>query len=285
VNLEAELRALFARTRLRPSGASARPERAGPFDTEWARSLPARLARRAIQQLALEPILRAELDLSVAGADALERLAPPAIFVANHSSHLDAPVVLRALPERWRDRTAVAAAGDYFFDRRWIGFATALAFNTYPVGRSGPRDGVPGLSRKLLAEGWSLLVFPEASRSADGVLGKLQPGVARLSIDASVPVVPVGISGAYAAMPRGRSWPAPGRPPVAVRFGTPLRTNTGEPTAAFLRRIRAALATVLDEERTSWWNSLRPAEPREPTAAPGARWRRIWDSTAPPSRT
>lgn len=278
MNLEAELRALFARTRLRPSGTTARAKREAPFETDWARTLPARLARRAIQQLALEPVLQMELCLSVAGEDVLERLAPPAIFVANHSSHLDAPVVLRALPERWRDRTAVAAAGDYFFDRRWVGFATALAFNTYPVGRSGPRDGAPGLSRRLLADGWSLLVFPEASRSADGALGKLQPGVARLALDAAVPVVPIAISGAYAAMPRGRSWPSPGRPPVAVRFGPALRAKPGEPAAAFVRRIRSTLATVLEEERTSWWTSIRETEPPDP--APRPRWRRIWDSTS-----
>jgi 1-acyl-sn-glycerol-3-phosphate acyltransferase len=53
--------------------------------------------------------------------------------VSNHSSHLDAPLVLCSLPDAWRERTAVGAAADYFFDVWWRASATALVFNAFPV--------------------------------------------------------------------------------------------------------------------------------------------------------
>ena len=46
------------------------------------------------------------------------RVRRPSIFVANHSSHLDTPTILRAMPRKWRQRTAVAAAADYFYKSR-----------------------------------------------------------------------------------------------------------------------------------------------------------------------
>jgi hypothetical protein len=48
------------------------------------------------------------------GRERLDQLTGPVVFVANHNSHMDTPVILRALPGRWRRRTAVAAATDYF---------------------------------------------------------------------------------------------------------------------------------------------------------------------------
>src|SRR5688500_1029761 len=51
---------------------------------------------------------------TVAGLEALDGLAGPVIFAANHTSHLDSPVLLRALPAVWRRQVAVAAAADYF---------------------------------------------------------------------------------------------------------------------------------------------------------------------------
>ena len=72
------------------------------------------------------------------GREIFEReLTPPVIFVANHSSHLDTPTILRAIPRKWRTRTAVAAAADYFYDSRWKANGVALLFNTVPLGRQG----------------------------------------------------------------------------------------------------------------------------------------------------
>ncbi|HLI57688.1 MAG TPA: lysophospholipid acyltransferase family protein, partial [Actinomycetota bacterium] len=109
-------------------------------------------------------------------------------------------------------------------------------------------------------------------------------GAAWLAMEAGVPVVPVALSGTYQAMPRGRSWPAPGRPPVRVRFGKPVWAADGERPAAFSDRLRSEVGKVQEEERSGWWQSLRAeaqgqlVDPSGPQVAP---WRRQWESSRP----
>jgi 1-acyl-sn-glycerol-3-phosphate acyltransferase len=256
------------------------------FPTAWARTPVARVVREALHRAVLAPLVRAEVDVRVAGRDVLDGLRPPVIFVANHASHLDAPLVLAALPRAWRERTAVGAAADYFFDVWWRAAATALVFNAFPVERAGGGRATR-LARSLLAAGWSLVIFPEGTRSRDGWVGAFRLGAARLAVGQGTPVVPVAIRGSYQAMPRGRGWPAPGRPPVSVRFGRPLRPEPGEDAPAFTERIRAALAVALDEDRTTWWEATRRAargETPSPTGPAAARWRRVWEASRPIER-
>jgi len=253
------------------------------FPTAWARTEAGKAARAFLQRYGLAPLLRAELTTKIEGVDVLQSLAPPVIFVANHSSHLDAPLVLTSLPPRWRERTAVGAAADYFFDVWWRAAATALVFNAFPVERAGARKSTR-LARELIAEGWNVVVFPEGTRSRDGWVGEFRQGAARLAVENGIPVVPVSIRGSYQAMPRGRSWPLKGRPPVTVRFGRAVRPQPDEDAGAFNDRLRGALGVTVDEDRTTWWDAMRrdargEVPPPEGPAAP--RWRRVWEASRP----
>lgn len=253
------------------------------FPTEWARSRTAQVLREAIQTAILRPLVWSEVAPRVTGSDLLDRLAPPVVFVSNHASHLDAPLVLCSLPQVWRQRTAVAAASDYFFDAWWRAHGTALVFNAFPVERSGALRSV-GVARDLLAQRWNLLVFPEGTRSQDGWMGDFKRGAAMLAAYAGAPLVPVAVHGAFRAMPRGRAWPLPGRPPVAVRFGTPVVPAAGERTSELNERVRAALACALHEQVGTWWEAQRAAASkatRDPSGPPAPRWRRVWDATRP----
>jgi 1-acyl-sn-glycerol-3-phosphate acyltransferase len=198
-----------------------------PFPTAWARTPALNIVREGVQRFGLGPLLRSEVQPIVHGTDLLERMGPRAVvFVANHSSHMDTPLILCSLPADWRRRTAVAAAADYFFDTWWRATGSAVAFNTFPIERrGGTLSSTPG---DLLGSGWNVVVFPEGTRSPDGWTRPFRLGAAYLAAQYGVPVVPIGIRGSYAAMPRGRGWPVPGRPPVTVRFGEPIHQREGE---------------------------------------------------------
>src|SRR5439155_1223546 len=82
--------------------------------------------------------------------------------------------------------------------------ATTIVFNAFPIARSGGLRSAR-MARQLISEGWSLVLFPEGSRTPDGWVGEFRTGAAWLAMEAGVPVVPVALIGAYQAMPRGRT--------------------------------------------------------------------------------
>ncbi|MCK9897977.1 1-acyl-sn-glycerol-3-phosphate acyltransferase [Frankia sp. AgB32] len=242
-----------------PGGAGSAAGGSREFATGWARSGPARVTRAAFLGGAMGPLLRSTLTVRAWGAEVFDEVRDtPVIIVSNHSSHLDAPLLLCVLPRQVRARTAVTAAADYFFGSVWRGASSALAFATVPVDRGG---GAPSATpMNLLRDGWNLVIFPEGTRSRDGARGRFRLGAAYLSINAGVPVVPVGVRGAFAAMPRGRSWPVPGRAPVTVRFGRPLRPAAGEDVRTFSARLAAEVDRLCAEDASSWWDSPRAAQ-------------------------
>ena len=259
------------------------PEPPREFPTAWARTPLAQATRRALQRAVLKPLTWSQTRPAVEGQDRLEAVSGPVVLVANHSSHLDAPLILGSLPPRLAEKVAVGAAADYFFDARWRAAITALVFNAFPVERYRSRK-LRSLAPDLLARGWSLLLFPEATRSEDGWMAPLRLGAAQLCVTQQVPAVPVALRGTYAAMPRGRNWPMPGRPRVVVRFGSPLHPAEGEGARAFNVRLGEAIAQLWAEEELGWYRSLRAHHQGEltlPTGPKAATWRRIWESSRP----
>ena len=113
----------------------------------------------------------------------------------NHTSHLDAPVVRAALPPSLRDRSAIAAAADVWFGGGVVGPAVELALGAIPFGRTS--DVRASLERvaALVNKGYSVIIFPEGTRSADGRLGPLRQGIGLLATQLHVPIVPAHIDG------------------------------------------------------------------------------------------
>jgi len=263
------------------------PEGPREFPTGWARMAAVRAARHGIQCAGLTPLTWSLTRPSVQGLHQLESLTGPAVFIANHSSHLDTPLILGSLPRRYARRIAVGAAADYFFDARWRAAVTALVFNAFPVERHGSRK-LRSLAPHLLDRGWSLLLFPEGTRSEDGWMGQMRLGAAQLCVTRGVPCVPIVLRGTYAAMPRGRNWPVPGRPRVVVQFGTPLVPAGTEGARGFQSRLAGAVSQLWAEEDLGWYRSLRDSADGRlglPVGPPAASWRRTWESSRPlPSR-
>jgi 1-acyl-sn-glycerol-3-phosphate acyltransferase len=257
------------------------------FPTDWARSEAGVLARQAILNGVMLPLVKSQLSLRVYGADELAGVGGPLLFFSNHSSHLDATLIMSVLPDRWQRKTAVGAARDYFFDVWWRQAFTALVYGGFPIDRAKGGTGAIDKARELVREGWSIVVFPEGTRSTDGHLQRFRHGSARLALELGIGLEPVAIVGAYQAMPKGRYWPRPGRPVVTIRFGKPIYPVQGETHQDLSRRMQQAVSQLFDEDRTTWWESLRRAERDETPSLlgqPGPAWRRTWDGSKPVPR-
>jgi 1-acyl-sn-glycerol-3-phosphate acyltransferase len=240
-----------------------------------------------ILKVGMGSIVHTELSLRVYGTDKLEDVPGPVIFYSNHSSHLDATLIMCTLPERWQKKTGVGAARDYFFDVWWRQAFTALVYGAFPIDRSrGGRTAIDK-ARELVDDGWSIVVFPEGTRSPDGHMQRFRHGASRLAIDLGIGLVPIAIVGAYQAMPKGRWWPRPGRPVVTLRYGDPLYPEEGETHQQLSIRMQQAVMKLFDEDRTDWFRALTRAERGETPslAGPvGAAWRRTWEGSRPVPR-
>jgi len=193
-------------------------------------------ARFVAQHLIMKPYIWSAVEVHVHGQRNLDSLKAPFVVVANHSSHLDAPLIFGGLPRRLSKNLSAGAAADYFFENWYKSLPTKLFFNSFPVERSGGR-GRRGMAGVLLNEGVPLLIFPEGTRSRTGAMGRFTPGAAALSISRNVPVLPIALVGAYAGMPYGATVPVPGRPHVHIVFGRPLRAAPGEIAHQFSERL------------------------------------------------
>jgi 1-acyl-sn-glycerol-3-phosphate acyltransferase len=188
------------------------------------------------QHLIMKPYIWSAVTVHIHGQRNLDSLKAPFVVVANHSSHLDAPLIFGGLPRRLSKNLSAGAAADYFFENWYKSLPTKLFFNSFPVERQGAR-GRRGMAGILLNEGVPLLIFPEGTRSRTGAMARFTPGAAALSISRNVPVLPIALVGAYAAMPYGTTVPVPGRPHVHIVFGRPLRAAPGEIAHQFSERL------------------------------------------------
>lgn len=201
------------------------------LDIPWARSWLAGVVREGMLRFVLRPLMNVYTRRRASGRDKLSRIKGPVILVANHTSHIDTPVILAALPRRLRKRTAVAAAADYFYRNKLVAALVSLIFNTVPMDRKGGGLGKQATDHldRLLDEGWNLLVYPEGTRRGGGA-GRVRRGAAVLANRHKLPVVPIRVSGTRDVMPPGRLWPKrlhgkviSKRHRVQVSFGEPIK--------------------------------------------------------------
>jgi 1-acyl-sn-glycerol-3-phosphate acyltransferase len=231
------------------------------------------------------PLARAIASPLVRGDEFLTGLEAPVIFAANHASHADTPLLLSCLPLRFRHRTVVAAAADYFFDRRWKADAMSFLLAAIPIERTKVNRSSADLAAGLLADEWNLVIFPEGGRSPDGWAQNFTGGAAYLAARTGRPVVPVHLDGTRHILPKGRR--GLHRTRTTVTFGTPLWPDHGEHARRFGVRIEAAVATMANEAGSDWWTARKHAAAgatpplQGPRAAP---WRRSWALSSAPER-
>nr|WP_196791063.1 lysophospholipid acyltransferase family protein [Motilibacter aurantiacus] len=165
-----------------------------------------------------------------------------AILASNHLSFSDSFF----LPVMMRRRAVWLAKSDYFTGRGVRGRLTAWFFSSLgavPVDRSGGRASEAALRTglRVLGEGELLGIYPEGTRSPDGRLYRGRTGVARMALEARVPVVPVAMIDTEKVQPPGKAIPRLGR--VGIKVGPPMDFSRYYGMSA----DRAVLRTVTDE--------------------------------------
>ncbi len=215
------------------------------FDRQVYQSAARAGARFVTQELMLKSVVWRLVKVRVHGEQHVDGLEAPFVVVANHSSHLDAPLIIGSLPRRLSKYLAIGAAADYFFESKVSTLPMKVFMNAYPIERRGLRSR-KGLSGQLLSDGVPLLIFPEGTRSRTGAMGPFTPGVAALCISRGAPCLPVALVGAFAAWPYGQNHLPRGRPEVHVVIGHPLTPAPGEIAKQFNDRMRRSVQQLHD---------------------------------------
>ncbi|GIS99255.1 MAG: hypothetical protein CM1200mP26_09680 [Acidimicrobiales bacterium] len=247
------------------------------YDTSWARRYPARVVRAAILESVMRPVMAVIASPARRGLDRLDDVDGPVVFVANHHSHADTPLLLTSIPDPWRHRIMVGAAADYFFSNRVSGAVSALAIGAVPIERSKVGRKSADMARDLIDDGWSMLLYPEGGRSPDGWGQEFRGGAAYLAIRCNVPVIPIHLQGTGRILRKGRTLPRPSR--TTVTFGDPLTAGRDENARSFAARLQAAVAALGDEATSDWYQArLRAHAGTSPglTGPAVGAWRRAW---------
>jgi len=247
------------------------------YDTAWARRTPARMARAAIVDGPMRLAVSGLAAPDRRGEDRLLDLHGPVVFVANHHSHLDTPLLLTSIPERWRHKIVVGAAADYFFGTRLTAALSSLVIGAIPIERTKVGRASADAAAELINDGWSLLIFPEGGRSPDGWGQPFRGGAAYLAAKTGVPTVPIHLAGTGRILRKGRSLPRPST--TSVTFGRPLRPQEGENATRFAARIEREVASLGDEATSDWYSARQRAHASETPGMTGpdsGRWRRAW---------
>jgi long-chain acyl-CoA synthetase len=228
-----------------------------PLDLpRWNRTLPVRLVRRLSQATWMVPLTRLFAYERVQGLHHLRDLDGPVLFASNHQSHMDVPVILAALPGRWRGRLAPAMLKEFFkahfnpsaytwrqrFTSSLNYYLACFYFNAFPIPQreAGARQTLQYIG-ELTGGGASVLIFPEGERSVTGTIKPFRGGVGMIASRLDIPVVPVRLDGVDRLLPIGGQFVRPGR--VRVAFGAPLRLR-GDDYAALASQVEAAVRSL-----------------------------------------
>ncbi|WP_311445653.1 lysophospholipid acyltransferase family protein [Frankia nepalensis] len=199
-------------------------------------------------RLVLRPVLLCVWRPRVFGAENIPRTGG-VILASNHLSFLDS-FFLGAVTRR---RITFLAKSEYFTTpgrRGWLTRVFFTAVGQLSVDRNNQQKAGAALGSavQLLSRGELVGIYPEGTRSPDGRLYRARTGVARMALEAGVPVIPVALIGTFQVLPTGRRLPR--LRPVDIRFGAPLdlrqhgKTPDAQAARAAADEVMAAIQSL-----------------------------------------
>lgn len=196
--------------------------------------------------LALARLGRAVLGIRME-VSGLDRLDPrtPYVFMPNHASFLDGPLVMMSIPGATRVilKKSILRVPVLGQAMRYVEFV--------PVDRKGAEGGKRSIARAaaLMGErGYSFLIFPEGTRTRDGSLQPFRRGGFFLALAGGAPIVPVTIRGTFELMPKGRWFSRRGKVRMTFHDPVPVAGHTPETMGGLMDEVRRAILLDLEEK-------------------------------------
>jgi 1-acyl-sn-glycerol-3-phosphate acyltransferase len=177
----------------------------------------------------------------------LDRLEPGRtyVFVANHQSIYDIPILFWSLPYQLRI-IAKQSLGSFPF----LGWHLRRTGHMLVDRRRPDKTKIFGWASRLTANGLSLIVFPEGTRSRDGRVAPFKGGSFYLALETGLPVVPLSLVGSRHVMLKGRLATYPGRVKLVVHDPIDTRTCVGVDARQFGERVRRVIAPDAESDLT-----------------------------------
>jgi 1-acyl-sn-glycerol-3-phosphate acyltransferase len=184
----------------------------------------------------------------------LDRLTPDTtyIFVSNHQSHYDTPVIFSSLPYQIR-----IIAKESLARFPVLGWHLKRGGHLFVDRRNPDRAGILKRWRALVSDGLSLIIYAEGTRSDDGRVAKFKAGSFLLAIEAGLPVVPVAVIGTRKVMPKGRLQTEPGSVRLIVHDPIPAPA-IDHPTVRDARDLAARAHAIVARTVAELQDAGRP---------------------------
>ena len=176
------------------------------------------------------------VQVEVSGLDGLDPRGTY-VFVSNHQSIYDIPVLFQSLPFQLRI-IAKASLGRFPI----LGWHLQRTGHMLVDRRRPDRSRIFAWASRLTANGLCLIVFPEGTRSPDGRVDTFKGGSFLVALEAGLPVVPISVVGSRHVMLKGRLATYPGRVRVVVHPPIDTTSLEGGDTRGLAARVRAILA-------------------------------------------
>ncbi len=225
---------------------------------------PWRWPMQAIRVVFIELVMRPLIWLVAAPrvrCEAGEMPCGPLLVIANHVTAYDGALVLYALPARLRRRIAIAMSAEVLLDLRRgrnqksalrnllapAGYWLVIAlFNVFPLPRQRGFQRSFAHAGEAMDRGYSVMIFPEGTRSADGKMHAFRAGIGLLAQQSRVPVVPVALIGLGEMRARKARWYRSGL--LEVRVGKAFPVEEGAEPAQLTARLEESVRQLRSEE-------------------------------------
>ena len=263
-----------------PPEAAPSPRTAAPLTTDnrqltthlyprWPWTLPIRALRTAFLEAVMRPLvwLLAKPRVTQSATCDLQP-ATPYLILANHITAYDGAFILYALPPHLRRHVAAAMSGEMLLDMRrarnqpiaWLNLLAPAAyylltalFNVFPLPRARGFRRSFAHAGEAMDRGYSILIFPEGTRSRTGHMNPFRPGIGLLAQQSQVPILPIALVGLYdlaqpatsEPQPATRRWFHAGR--IEIRIGQPIPAPAPDADPAhFTATLEQSLRRLLD---------------------------------------